>query len=163
MRVCPTCFSLFGPDQMVCPKDSTATESHIDVLIGKNLGAYVVRSLIGEGGMGVVYAGEHPTLGKRVALKVLRPELSLRDDIVERFVQEARAVNTIGHSNIVNIYDFGRTPFGSFYIVMEYLDGVTLRSLIERAGPRLGTGFSMPEHRFGAPASTESGEGGVAA
>ncbi len=86
--------------------------------------------------MGMVYAGEHPQLGKRVALKILRPELSLREDIVERFIQEARAVNTIGHSNIVNIYDFGRTPFGSFYIVMEFLDGQTIRALLEASGPQ---------------------------
>jgi serine/threonine-protein kinase len=134
MQVCPSCFGLYGPDQTVCPKDGSATENHTEVLIGRQLGPYVVRTLIGEGGMGVVYAGEHPALGKRVALKVLRPELSLRDDIVERFTQEARSVNTIGHSNIVNIYDFGRTPFGSFYIVMEFLDGQTLRSLLDRAG-----------------------------
>lgn len=136
MRVCPVCFSLFGPDQAVCPKDGTATESHIQVLIGKQLGPYVVRAFIGEGGMGVVYAGEHPTLGKRVALKVLRPELSLREDIVERFIQEARAISTIGHSNIVNIYDFGRTPFGSFYLVMEYLDGRTIRAILTTGGPQ---------------------------
>jgi serine/threonine protein kinase len=136
MRVCPTCFSLFGPDQLECPKDSVPTQHYTEVLVGMNLGPYVVRSLISEGGMGVVYAGEHPTLGRRVALKVLRPELSLRDDIVERFTQEARAVNTIGHANIVNIYDFGRTPFGTFYIVMEYLEGRTLRQLLDLGGPQ---------------------------
>lgn len=136
MRVCPECFRLFGPDQVVCTKDGAETVDHTEVLIGLNLGPYIVRSQISEGGMGVVYAGEHPTLGRRVALKVLRPELSLRDDIVERFTQEARAVNTIGHRNIVNIYDFGRTPYGSFYIVMEYLDGVTVRQLLDASGPQ---------------------------
>ncbi|MCA9672870.1 MAG: serine/threonine protein kinase [Myxococcales bacterium] len=136
MRVCPECFSLYGPDQGPCPKDGAQTVDHTEVLIGLNLGPYIVRSQISEGGMGVVYAGEHPTLGRRVALKVLRPELSLRDDIVERFTQEARAVNTIGNRNIVNIYDFGRTPYGSFYIVMEYLDGVTVRRLLDASGPQ---------------------------
>jgi len=134
MRICPSCYGLYGPEQMVCPKDGTSTEDAVDVLIGKSLGSYHVRAMIGEGGMGVVYAGEHTTIGRRVALKVLRPELSLRDDIVERFVQEARAVNTISHGNIVNIYDFGKTPFGSFYIVMEYLDGKTVRSLLDEEG-----------------------------
>ncbi|MCC6746362.1 MAG: protein kinase [Deltaproteobacteria bacterium] len=136
MRVCPACFALYGPDQQACPKDRHATVDHTEVLIGLQLGPYVVRSMVSEGGMGVVYAGEHPALGRRVALKVLRPELSLRDDIVERFIQEARAVNTIGHSNIVSIYDFGRTPFGSFYIVMEYLDGRTAARVVEEGGPQ---------------------------
>lgn len=135
MRVCPECFSLFA-DQETCPQDGIETVDWTEVLVGLNLGPYVVRSMISEGGMGVVYAGEHPTLGRRIALKVLRPELSLRDDIVERFTQEARAVNTIGHANIVNIYDFGKTPFGTFYIVMEYIEGKTLRTLLDTGGPQ---------------------------
>jgi serine/threonine protein kinase len=135
MRVCPKCFSLFA-DQERCVQDDVATVHYTEVLVGLNLGPYIVRSMVSEGGMGVVYVGEHPTLGRRVAMKVLRPELSLRDDIVERFVQEARAVNTIGHANIVNIYDFGRTPFGTFYIVMEFLEGRTLRALLDSAGPQ---------------------------
>jgi len=136
MRVCPSCYALYGPETHQCTKDGVATVDSIDVLVGMSLGSYQVRALIGEGGMGVVYSGEHTTIGRRVALKVLRPELSLRDDIVERFVQEARSVNTISHGNIVNIYDFGKTPFGSFYLVMEYLDGKTVRSLIDEEGPQ---------------------------
>ncbi len=132
MRVCPICYNLFGSDTTTCPQDGTPTENHVQVMLGKSLGPYRVRSVLGEGGMGVVYAGEHPGIGRRVALKVLRPELSLRDDLVDRFIQEARAVNTIGHRNIVNIYDFGKTPFGSFYIVMEFLDGKNLRAYLDQ-------------------------------
>ena len=132
MRVCPKCYELYGPDTESCPVDSEPTERFEDLLIGRTLGPYVIQSILGEGGMGVVYKGEHPTIGRTVALKVLRPELSLRDNIVTQFVQEARSVNTIGHSNIVNIYDFGKTPFGSFYIVMEYLDGGTIRALVDQ-------------------------------
>ncbi|MCB9556861.1 MAG: protein kinase [Deltaproteobacteria bacterium] len=136
MQVCPQCFGLYGPEQNRCPTDGQKTAHYAKVLIGLNLGPYVVRSMLNEGGMGVVYSGEHPTLGRKVALKVLRPELSLREGIVERFTQEARAVNTIGHRNIVNIYDFGTTPFGTFYIAMEYLEGRTLRELIDKEGPQ---------------------------
>jgi serine/threonine protein kinase/HEAT repeat protein len=137
MRVCPSCYGLFGPDTLSCPKDGTRTEDSVDILIGHVLGgSYMVRSVIGEGGMGVVYSGEHTTIGRRVALKVIRPELSLRDDIMERFIQEARAVNTIGHANIVNVYDFGKTPFGTCYIVMEYIDGKTIRQLLDDEGPQ---------------------------
>ena len=136
MRVCPQCNSLFGPEQERCPRDGEPTKKFEDVLIGQTLGPYIVQSVLGEGGMGVVYAGEHPTIGRKVALKVLRPELSLRDNIVDQFIEEARSVNTIGHDNIVNIYDFGKTPFGSFYIVMEYLNGQTLRSILDNEGPQ---------------------------
>jgi serine/threonine protein kinase len=136
MRVCPKCFKLCGPDQDECDRDGSSLRHYTEVLLGLHLGPYIVRSQISEGGMGVVYLAEHPALGRQVAIKVLRPELSLRDDIVERFTQEARAVNTIGHDNIVKIYDFGKTPFGSFYIVMEYLDGITLRSLLDEVGPQ---------------------------
>lgn len=136
MRVCPECFGLYGTDQEECAKDATRLVHHSDVLIGRNLGPYIVRSLLTEGGMGIVYVAEHPALGRRVAIKVLRPEWSLRDDIVERFVLEARAVNTIGHANIVSVYDFGKTPFGSFYIVMEYLNGRSVRELLDQGGPQ---------------------------
>ncbi len=136
MRVCPQCNRLYGPKQERCTEDGAATEDHVKVLLGKSLGPYQVDKVIGEGGMGVVYLGEHPTIARKVALKVLRPELSLRDSLVERFIREARAVNTIGHDNIVNIYDFGKTPFGSFYIVMEHLEGQDLRTLLEVEGPQ---------------------------
>ena len=134
MRVCPTCNRLYGPKQATCTVDQTPTVDHVKVLLGRTLGPYQVEEVIGEGGMGVVYLGEHPTIGRKVALKVMRPELSLRDSLVERFIQEARSVNTIGHDNIVNIYDFGKTPFGSFYIVMEHLDGEDMRTVLERDG-----------------------------
>ena len=136
MRVCPRCNSLYGSEQETCRQDGVATRRFEDVLIGQTLGPYLVGSILGEGGMGVVYAGEHPTIGRKVALKVLRPELSLRDNIVDQFTEEARSVNTIGHANIVNIYDFGKTPFGSFYIVMEYLNGQTLRDIMDSEGPQ---------------------------
>ena len=136
MRVCPSCNRLYGPKQETCKVDNTPTVDHVQVLIGGSLGPYQVKSVIGQGGMGVVYLGEHPTIGRKVALKVMRPELSLRDQLVERFIQEARSVNTIGHDNIVNIYDFGKTPFGSFYIVMEHLDGEDMRTLLEQEGPQ---------------------------
>ncbi len=77
-------------------------------LVGRQFGNYKVTKLLGEGGMGSVYLGEHPLIGKKVAIKVLHDELAQKEDIVSRFFTEAKAVNDIKHENIVDIVDFGR-------------------------------------------------------
>src|SRR6476660_6045010 len=78
-----------------------------DILIGQTIGNYLVTQKLGEGGMGAVYLAEHPTIGKKVALKVLHSEFSGNQEIAERFFNEAKAVNNIGHPNIVDIHDYG--------------------------------------------------------
>ena len=75
---------------------------------GTNVNGYIVEGVLGQGGMGVVYGVTHGVIGKKAAIKVLRSEVSLSPITVERFVQEARAVNQIGHPNIVNMYDVGQ-------------------------------------------------------
>jgi serine/threonine-protein kinase len=97
-----------------------------DLKAGTAVGEYVVERRLGEGGMAVVYAGVQPLIGKKVAIKVLSPSLASEPDIVRRFIQEARAVNQIGHRNIIDIFSFGRLPDGRHYFVMELLDGKTL-------------------------------------
>ena len=76
-------------------------------LIGQTIGNYLVTQKLGEGGMGSVYLAEHPTIGKKVALKVLHAEFSTNTEVVGAFFNEAKAVNDIGHPNIVDIVDFG--------------------------------------------------------
>ncbi|HEU0034497.1 MAG TPA: protein kinase, partial [Kofleriaceae bacterium] len=71
-------------------------------MIGESIGNYVVRQKLGEGGMGDVYMGEHPQIGKKVALKLLHAELTENQEIATRFFNEAKAVNDIGHPNIVD-------------------------------------------------------------
>src|SRR5256885_5283249 len=78
-----------------------------DMLIGQTVGNYLVTQKLGEGGMGSVYLAEHPSIGKKVALKVLHAEFSSNDDVAQRFFTEAKAVNSIGHPNIVDIVDYG--------------------------------------------------------
>src|SRR5215470_2811874 len=90
------------------------------------IGQYRVTGLIGQGGMGAVYAAEHALLGRSAAIKVLLPDVSQNQDVVTRFFNEARAATAIRHPGIIEIYDFGWTPEGAAYIVMEYLDGETL-------------------------------------
>jgi len=92
--------------------------------------------------MGVVYLAEHPVIGKKVAMKAIHPELSKNSDVVSRFVTEAKAVNQIGHEHIVDIADFGNTPEGEFYFVMEYLQGESLSDRLRREN-RLNAGSAL--------------------
>ena len=103
-------------------------------LIGEQFGAYQIISLLGVGGMGEVYLARDERLGRRLALKLL-PKTFTRDiDRVRRFEQEARAASALNHPNIITIYDIGEMA-GTFFIAAEYVEGQTLRQLIER-GPR---------------------------
>jgi serine/threonine protein kinase len=99
-------------------------------LTGTTLGEYQVVSRIGKGGMGVVYEGRHPLIGKRVAVKVLTEEASTQAEAVDRFLAEARAVNAIRHRGIVDIFGFGKVPGGSQYFVMELLEGLPFDEVI---------------------------------
>ena len=82
--------------------------------------------------MGAVYLAEHPTIGKKVALKVIHRELASNREVVQRFYQEAKAVNRIGSEHIVEIHDFGVTPEGDHYYIMEYLEGSNLAAVLGR-------------------------------
>ena len=112
-----------------------------DLLIGQTVGSYLVTQKLGEGGMGAVYLAEHPTIGKKVALKVLHQEFSQNPDVAERFLNEAKSVNAIGHPNIVDISDYGVIRAGAMgkellvYFIMEYLSGATLSHLIRTESP----------------------------
>ncbi len=100
---------------------------------GTVVGEYRIDKKIGEGGMGVVYAATHPMIGKRAAIKVISASLGTNAVVVERFVQEARSVNQIGHPNIVDVFAFGTLPDGRSYFVMEHLLGESLRMRLYRA------------------------------
>ena len=102
----------------------------VDVVIG----SYQIVRTLGEGGMGVVYLGQHTLLGRRAAIKVLHPILSARPDIVSRFFNEARAVTSISDPGIVQVFDFGYHTDGSAFIVMEYLEGEQLGRRLARLG-----------------------------
>jgi serine/threonine protein kinase len=104
-------------------------------LAGGKVGEYDIVSRLGVGGMGVVYEGLQPLIGKRVAVKVLLPQVSKDRELVERFISEARAVNAIGHRGIVDIFSFGQLPSGEHYFVMEYLDGLPFDRLIKHRAP----------------------------
>ena len=95
---------------------------------GKAVGEYVVERFIGAGAMGEVYAGRHPVIGKRVAIKVLRHELAASAEAAERFIREARAANQIDHENVIDVFAFGRLDDGRLYLVMDLVEGRSLRA-----------------------------------
>jgi serine/threonine-protein kinase len=103
-------------------------------LVGLQLGEYKVLEHLGQGGMGVVYRGEHPVIGKRVAIKVLRPELASDPKQLQRLKDEAKAVNAIRHPGIVDIFGFNQAPDGSQYFVMELLEGQSLEEMLHQRG-----------------------------
>src|SRR5688572_24854569 len=105
--------------------------------IGSVVGEYKIEQLVGEGGMGQVYGAIHPVIGKRAAIKVLRGELCADPEAIDRFVLEARAVNQIGHPNIVDVFAFGSLPDGRQYMVMEWLRGESLDQRLRRGVPPL--------------------------
>jgi serine/threonine-protein kinase len=105
-----------------------------DFLVGKQIGEYVVRRRIGNGGMGVVYEGEHPAIGRKVAIKILRPDAS--EGVRSReLLAEARAASAIRHRGIIDIFGFGTLKGVGQYLVMEYLNGRPLDEVIMDQAP----------------------------
>jgi serine/threonine protein kinase/HEAT repeat protein len=135
MRVCTSCRRLLRGDAARCPDDGAETETVATLPKDTRIGVYKINRVLGEGGMGFVYEATHEALNRRTAIKMLRPELSKIDQIVTRFLNEAKAVNLIDHQNIVNIYDYGDGADGSVYFVMEYLEGETLDDLMRKRMP----------------------------
>ena len=106
------------------------------ISIGSSVGNYRVVSKLGAGAMATVYLAEHPRINKKVAIKVINQELAASKEMVSRFMTEARAASQIGHDHIVDILDFGQSPEGENFMIMEYLEGQTISSRI-RAAVRL--------------------------
>ena len=103
-------------------------------LIGKTVAErYVVKSLLGEGGMGAVYLAEQPALKRTLAIKVLHSEYAEDADIARRFHQEALAASQLKHPNTISIIDFGESD-GQLYLAMEYMEGESLHDAISRSG-----------------------------
>src|SRR2546422_391273 len=126
------CTSIYDDEVLHCPEDGRGLSDipAVDDLIGRTVGSYRVEKLLGKGGMGCVYMGVHPGIGSRVAIKFLHPQFSHDEKIVDRFFNEARAVNVIGHDNILKILDLNVTDDNRHYFVMEFLHGRPLQALL---------------------------------
>ena len=149
-RPCRTCGTPLPEGVKECPQDGTPVEWEAssveaedaewestvrkDVMVGKQLGEYVVRRRIGSGGMGVVYEGEHPVIGRKVAIKIIRPDSS--EGVRSReLIGEARAASAIRHRGIIDIFGFGTLPGVGQYLVMEFLNGRPLDEVILDRAP----------------------------
>ncbi len=144
MRTCTTCGQRFSSEATFCPFDGTKLEGvpvvegprrSDEISSGTVLGGhYRVDRVLGEGGMGVVYAVTHTKLNKRFALKLLKKDLARDPDTRARFLLEAQAAGQIVHPNVVEITDYSSLPDGSAYLVMEFLDGQPLSRMIKLGG-----------------------------
>jgi serine/threonine-protein kinase len=125
------------------PGDRMGPHARKDPLIGTRLGEYVVEERVGIGGMGIVYRAMQPLIGNSVAIKVLRPDVIADGNDLQRFLGEARTVNSIRHRSIISIFGASDTPDGRKYLVMEYLEGESLEARLQREG-RLPTADALP-------------------
>ena len=106
-----------------------------DSMIGAIAGSFRVTAKVSIGGMGTIYRAEHTLIGRQAAVKVLHPEFTGNRDIVNRFFNEAKATTAIQHPGIVEVFDFGYLPTGHAFLVMEFLEGITLGERIKLTGP----------------------------
>jgi eukaryotic-like serine/threonine-protein kinase len=103
-----------------------------DARTGTTVGKYKLHEIVGRGGMGVVYRGEHVYIGKEVAVKILHEGYGGREESIKRFLREARAASLINHPNIVDVTDFGKSSDGTVFFVMELLEGEALDVVLQR-------------------------------
>lgn len=131
MRICPDCHLTYHEDETRCLVDGATLEVAEDERIGSVLaGRYVLEDVLGEGGMATVYRARHNLVERPCAVKILHPELSRDATLRERLRREARSAAAISHPHVVEIFDFGETPAGEPFLVMELLNGASLRDMI---------------------------------
>lgn len=134
-KICLECNREFTGIISNCPHDNSVLFKKIqDPLIGTLLGSYEIQSVLGQGGMGVVYKARHTLMERTAALKMLHSQLVSDSTSVMRFKQESKAASRIEHPNVITIYEFGISPSGQPYIVMEYLEGRSLADYIKKDG-----------------------------
>ena len=132
MKLCPICHRCYDDAETSCPQDQIA-------LVGSRPGTrlisdkYRLDRLLGRGGMGAVYAGTHVDLDRPVAIKLLLSDFTADTDALERFRREARAAARLNHPNVADTHDYGLLPDGGAYIVMELVEGQTLREYMDAA------------------------------
>jgi len=144
MLHCPICGRQYSTETQVCPEDNSRLEADstvadaipVDPLIGSTLDdKYRIEKRLGIGGMGTVYRARHLLIDRPVAIKVLNPRFVEDEAAQLRFRREARAAGRLQHANAVGVTDFGSTSDGYVYLVMELLEGRTLRGVLAKEAP----------------------------
>jgi eukaryotic-like serine/threonine-protein kinase len=136
MWICTRCRAATEQDGRSCPHCGGRIIDELSAQrLGTTVGNYRLLDVIGRGGMGTVYRGEHIYIGRPVAVKILHAQFARYQEAVNRFLREARAASSINHPNIVDVTDFGPTPDHGVYFVMEYIEGESLEDLIAREAP----------------------------
>jgi len=135
-KACLACGQEFATEAAVCPNDGTALVALCqEDLIGTTLAdRYEILDIIGEGGMGAVYKARHLLMDRLVAIKMLHPHMVADQSNLKRFQREAKAASCLQHPNVIAVYDFGLTDKGQPYLVMDYLQGISLEDLLEKDG-----------------------------
>ncbi|MBL8149607.1 MAG: serine/threonine protein kinase [Blastocatellia bacterium] len=137
MKRCPKCPEVYSDMMHFCPNDGSQLVPIVaqDPLINNTIdGKYVIEAVIGKGGMGVVYRARHTNFNRKFAIKVLKSELVNDPQAVKRFRNEANAAGAIRHPNAIAITDFNITPDGLAYLVMDYVEGRSLRETLKKEG-----------------------------
>lgn len=136
MKLCLTCSRHYSDEVETCPHEgSQLIPVASDPLLGITIDdRYKVEALIGKGAVGSVYKARHELLGRDVALKVLHGYLGADPESLVRFHREAKALSRLEHPHLLTLYDFGMTPDGQPYFVMDFLEGTTLAKLLEKEG-----------------------------
>lgn len=127
-KVCLSCAKEYSTEMIICPDDDTLlTPLLVDTLIGTTLAdKYQILEKLGSGGMGLVYKAKHLLMKRLVAIKLMLPQFAASATALKRFRQEAQAASHLNHPNILKVYDFGVTPQGLPYLVMDLLEGTNL-------------------------------------
>ena len=143
-KACPSCHARYASDALFCALDGSplttspaaiAALAATDPYIGREIvGPIEIRQLVGVGAMGRVYRGFQKGIDRDVAVKILHRELSASPTVVARFHREAKVASRLAHPNVVHVLLTGQLPDGAMYIVMEYLDGLSLQSALAASG-----------------------------
>lgn len=138
MKICPVCQNKYEDSLSFCPRDSEVLQEDRECYVGKVLdGQYKIEAFIAEGGMGAVYKAQHTMLGDKVAIKFLPPEMRRSTEWLRRFQREGQAARRFRHPNAVAVHDLRMSNDGDVYLVMEFVDGRTLESIVASHGGRL--------------------------
>ena len=144
-KVCAACGGRYPADSLFCPTDGSPLQSAAavereaaDPYLGQEISGHIeIRQLVGVGAMGRVYRAFQRGIDRDVAVKILHRELSANAQLVSRFTREAKVASRLQHPNVVQVLLAGQLPDRALYMVMEYLDGMSLQSALAAAGGAL--------------------------